>query len=175
MTTCNLPEYLNLCSYARKFTPEDVWFRGGYPDTRKATLDLIESGQTAWGFPDFEQIVWEILTGWLDDGHLIRVQFYAKALVESAEGYSREWLQCLAEGDIWGHPAIAFNYKVCPIRGLGNAFLHPLNLQRRKELELHREETRAWLRKDPYGYCRESVAQHNNQKAIAQEWHINDR
>lgn len=135
-------EYLSKVEYSRRFTAEDIFFTEAgldFPDLYQATTELLESGQTAWFIPEFEQSLQELLIKWVKEGRLIRAQMTAKWLRETAEGYSAAWLDDFARGQFSEH-LNAYELQ-CSIAGPSSAYLYPLQFGHLVKAQL-RENTR---------------------------------
>lgn len=146
-------QYLSVIGYARKFDGEvrsvlnPSW--DAYPDTMKATIDLIEGGETAWDTPEFEKAVKSLLSGWITEGKLIRATLTAQWLL-TTEPYSdtRQRLEAIAAGEFW---KILDDWQLrASIVGSEKDFLYPLQLERiihsRKYWAAYRTGTCALLR-----------------------------
>jgi hypothetical protein len=123
-----LAEYLNSVYFSRKFTAEDIWNNAdhGCPDLLKLTAGLLYAGETAWGVPEFEQCVYDVMLTWVVEGQLIKVKLMGQWLMESAEGSSKAWLADFARGDFWLYMD---RYQFSrDILGTPEQYLYPLRL-----------------------------------------------
>jgi len=120
-------KYLSLVSYSRRFTPEDVFFRGEeFPDIDSAAIALVEAGETAWGTPEFERSMFDLFKDWAGDGRLIRCSFYSRWLMETAPDSCREWLQDFLNGNF--SPYFDDWRLANHILGTPEQYLYPLRL-----------------------------------------------
>jgi len=121
-------DYIRLAKEIQSFTDEDWWLGNvpdGTPDTYQLTLDFIESGGSAWGFPVFEKEAFNILHSWASEGKLIRVQMFAASWLGSAtDAYTHDLLTQWATGEYFH----LLNSNACKFPGSPDRYLYPLNM-----------------------------------------------
>lgn len=116
-----------------------------YPNLHQAVVGLIESGETAWGVPEFEQNLFDILKWWTADGLFVRVQLFARWLLQTTDDTETcRWLNDFARGEFWGYlNATAFQHRCL---GSPDDYLYPLRIDRLIESQLRRDAVRSLRR-----------------------------
>jgi hypothetical protein len=116
-----------------------------YPNLHQAVVGLIESGKTVWGVPEFEQNLFDVLKWWAADGLFVRVQLFARWLVQTTDdAETRRWLSDFARGEFWEY----LNATAFQRRSLGSPedYLYPLQFDRLVESQLRRDAMRSLRR-----------------------------
>ena len=94
-------KYLALVEYSRRFTAEDVFFGGDdFPDLDAAAITLVESGNVAWGIPEFDRSLFDLFKDWASTGQLLRCSLYGQWLLKTAPSSSSCWIQDFLEGNL---------------------------------------------------------------------------
>lgn len=121
--------WLTVLSEYRQITPEMVLSGYPVPDIRAAVMGLIESGETAWSTPEFEEVICTLLREWAYAGRLIRVTLTAQWLLTTTQdAETLQWLKPMAEGEFWD---VLDDYKLRrSIVGCEADFLYPLQINR---------------------------------------------
>ncbi len=134
--------YLNTIAYARKFELKDVWLSElQYPNVDEATVNLIDSGETAWDVPEFEQSLYVVFRHWAGEGMLIRVQYYAQWLLTTVDrGDTQNWLSDFASGEFAAH--LLGWERCCPMLGKPENYLYPFQFDRLVEAQHRGDERR---------------------------------
>jgi hypothetical protein len=126
-------QYLNTVRYARKFDGAITSLLSpalaDYPDMPGLTVGLIESGLTAWGVPEFEKCLKNILKDWAAEGLLIRTQLFAQWLLTTTDDReSQRWLMDFAKAQYWGY-LNDYEFR-CSVIGAERDYLYPLRVDR---------------------------------------------
>jgi hypothetical protein len=134
-------DYLSLVDRARQLSYEELFrskSKTGYPNLHQAVAGLIESGETAWGVPEFERHLFDLLRWWVADGWLIRVQLFSRWLLETAEdAESIRWLSDFAGGEFWDYLNESEFRSHC--LGVPEDYLYPLRLNLAIASQLRRD------------------------------------